>query len=149
MSIQGLRAALAALSLTRALVGLGILLVAINIVSAVMHVRIDRERTEQRAVRDVSNVTRLLTEQTASSLEAVDVVLRDAMRTGSARAVAANATRLRDELVHIPQVAAFLVVDPAGQVIARTNETPAIDQGLADRPFFSVHRDGRAEGLFI
>ena len=147
--VQGLRAALATLSLTRALIGLGIVLVAINIASAVMHVRIDRERTEQRALRDVSNVTRLLTEQTASSLEAVDVVLRDAMRTGDARAVAATAPRLHDELVHIPQVAAFLVVDPAGQVIARTNETPAIDQGLADRPFFTAHRDGKVEGLFV
>ena len=149
LPVQGLRAALAGLSLTRALIALGVVLVAINIASAVMHVRIDRERTEQRALRDVSNVTRLLTEQTASSLEAVDVVLRDAMRTGSARAVAASATRLRDELVHIPQVAAFLVVDPAGQVIARTNETPAIDQGLAERPFFSAHRDGKVEGLFV
>jgi PAS domain S-box-containing protein len=147
--MQGLRAALAGLSLTRALVGLGIVLVAINIASAVMHVRIDRERTEQRALRDVSNVTRLLTEQTASSLEAVDVVLRDAMRTGNARAVAATESHLRDELVHIPQVAAFLVIDSAGQVIARTNDTPSIDQALADRPFFSAHRDGRVEGLFV
>jgi len=147
--VQGLRAALSALSLTRALIGLGIVLVAINIASAVMHVRIDRERTEQRALRDVSNVTRLLAEQTASSLEAVDVVLRDAMRTGGARAVAATAPRLRDELVHIPQVAAFLVIDTDGQVIARTNDTPSIDQGLADRPFFSTHREGLVEGLFI
>jgi PAS domain S-box-containing protein len=149
MSMRGLRAALDALSLTRALVGLSIVLVAINIASAIMHVRLDRERTEQRALRDLSNVTRLLTEQTASSLEAVDVVLRDAMRTGSARAVAAAAPRLRDELVHIPQVAAFLVIDPTGQVIARTNETPTIDRGLAERPFFAVHRDGRSEGLFV
>ncbi len=145
----GLRAALAGISLTRALVGLGFLLVAINIGSAIMHVRIDRERTEQRALRDASNLTRLLTEQTASSLEAVDVVLRDALREGGAPRVAAATARLRDELLHVPQVAAFLVVDAAGRVIARTNETPSIEQGLADRPFFQAHRDGRVQGLFV
>jgi len=145
----GLRAALAGISLTRALIGLGFVLVAINISSAIMHVRIDRDQTEQRALRDASNLTRLLTEQTASALEAVDLVLRDALREGGARQVAASAPRLRDELMHVPQVAAFLVIDAGGRVVARTNDTPSIDQGLAERPFFKVHREGRVEGLFV
>src|SRR5258708_8858002 len=132
----GLRAALAGISLTRALVGLGFLLVAINIGSAIMHVGIDRERSEQRALRDASNLTRLLTEQTASSLEAVDVVLRDALREGGAPRVAAATARFRDELLHVPQVAAFPVLDAAGRVIARTNVTPSSEQGLARPPFF-------------
>jgi len=149
MPIQGLRAALAGMSLTRALVGLGVLLVAINIASAVMHVRIDRERTEQRARRDVSNLSGLLSEQTASALEAVDLVLRDAVRDGTAANVAAMTPRLRDETVHLAQVAAFLVVGADGRVVGRTNETPAVDHGLAGRTFFTAHRATRAGGLFL
>ena len=144
-----LRAALGSVSLARALVALAFLLVAINIGSAIMHVRIDREHTEARALRDVSNLARLLNEQTASSLEAADLVLRDSARARNAAAVAAAMPRLRDELMHIPQVAAFLVIDPNGQVVGRTNDTPTIDAGLADRPFFAVHRTGQADGLYV
>src|SRR4051812_527512 len=144
-----LRATLGAVSLTRALVALAFLLVAINIGSAIMHVRIDREHTEARALRDVTNLSRLLNEQTAFSLEAVDLVLRDAARARDAARVAAAMPRLRDELMHIPQLAAFLVIDPDGNVIGRTNDTPTIESGVLDRPFFSVHRSGQADGLYI
>src|SRR5512145_2692222 len=106
MSAGRLRAALSGLSLTRGLVGLGALLVAINVSSAIWDIRADRERVEQRALRDFSTLTRLLAEQTAASLEAVDVVLRDAVRDGSARAAAAMLERLPEELAHIAQLAA-------------------------------------------
>src|SRR5678816_4746629 len=79
-----LRAALSGISLTRALVGLGAVLVTINVCSAIWDIRADRERVQQRAQRDFSNLTRLLAEQTAASLEAVDLMLRDAVRTSSA-----------------------------------------------------------------
>ena len=147
--LAGLRSALTRISLTRALVGLGFLLIAINIASAIMHVRIDRERTEQRALRDVSNLSGLLAEQTAAALEAVDLVLRDSVRDGTAAKAAAMTPRLRDEMIHIPQVAAFLVLDAGGQVVGRTNLTPMVDQGLAGRTFFTAHRDARGAGLFL
>src|SRR5258708_6275481 len=70
-----LRAAFNRITLACALVGLGVLLVGINIASAIMHVRIDRDGTEQRALRDMSNLSGLLSEQTAAALEAVDLVL--------------------------------------------------------------------------
>ncbi len=76
-------------------------------------------------------------------------MLRDAAREGSAANVAAAMPRLRDEMTHVPQVAAFLVLDGEGRVVARTNETPTIDPGLADRPVFTEHRDGRASGLYL
>jgi PAS domain S-box-containing protein len=136
------------ITLARALVALGVLLVAINIGSAVWDVRNDRSRTEQRAQRDFRNVTSLLSEQTASSLEAVDLVLRDAARGGSAMNVAALVPRLKEALVHVPQVAAFLVLDAEGRVIARTNETPTLDRLMADRPYFIAHRSG-VQGTFL
>ncbi|HEX5476731.1 MAG TPA: cache domain-containing protein, partial [Burkholderiales bacterium] len=137
------------LTLRRALVGLGVLLVAINVGSAVWDVRVDRSRTEDAARREVSNITSLLAEQTASALEAVDAVLREATRAPNAAAVAASAQRLRDELMHIRQVSAFLVIDRDGEVIARTNATPMIDRDLARQPFFRAHRDERYTGLFL
>jgi signal transduction histidine kinase len=137
------------LSLRPALIALGCVLVAINVAAAVWDARIDRERTELRARRDLSNLSGLLSEQTAAVLEAVDLVLRDAVRDGTAAKAAAMAPRLSDEMIHIPQVTAFLVIDAEGHVVGRTNETPAIRSGFGERPFFSAHRDGRANGLFL
>jgi PAS domain S-box-containing protein len=134
------------ITLTRSLIALGVVLVAINIGSAIFDVRNARVRTEEDALRDYANLTRLLSEQTASSLEAADLVLRDSMRQGDAAKVAASIPRLRDELAHFPQIAGFLVIDERGTVIARTNDLPAIDPDFGREPFFAAHRDGRDKG---
>ena len=149
MRTERVRAAINRISLTRALVGLGVLLVTINVCSAIWDIRANRMRTEQRAQRDFSNLTNLLAEQTAASLEAADVVLRDAARDGSAPKVAAMVQRLRDDLAHIPQIAAFLVVDSNGLVLARTSATPTIDRDLANQPFFTAQRDTAKAELFL
>ncbi|HXM80935.1 MAG TPA: ATP-binding protein [Burkholderiales bacterium] len=143
------RSAASRITLQRALVALGVVLVGINVASAIWDVRTDRDRTEQRARRDLSNLSGLLSEQTAAALEAVDLVLRDAVREGTTAKAAAMTPRLRDEMIHIPQVAGFLVVDADGRVVGRTNETPAIDHGFAGRAFFTAHREARAVGLFF
>jgi len=97
----------------------------------------------------LSNLSALLAEQTAGAMEAVDLVLRDAVQDGSADRAAAITPRLREAMVHIPQVAAFLVVDAQGNVVGRTNETPSFVRNQAERPFFVAHRDGGAAGLFL
>ena len=137
------------ITLTRALVALGFVLVGINVASAIWDVRTDRDRTDLRARRDLSNVAGLLAEQTAAALEAVDLVLRDAVHEGTAARVMATAPRLRDEVIHLPQVAAFLVIDAEGRVVGRTNGTPTMDRGLDGREFFVAHRDASARGLFL
>jgi PAS domain S-box-containing protein len=149
MPTGNVRSALARISLTRALVGLGALLVAINVCSAIWDIRAERSRTERAAQRAVSNVTSLLAEQTAASLESADLILRDAQRSGSADRVAAVVPRLREELAHSPQIAAILVLDRRGQVLAQTNELPTIDPDFAALPLFTAHRDARAEGLVL
>ena len=149
MAAGAVRSALARVSLTPALIALGTLLICINIASAIWDIRAERGRTERRTLRDFTNLTSLLAEQTAASLEAVDLVLRDAQRSGGAAAVAASAPRLRDELIHVPQVAAILVLDQRGQVLAQTNLLPTIDPDLDERPAFTAHRDGRTDGLFV
>jgi PAS domain S-box-containing protein len=144
-----LRAALASISLTRALVGLGALLVAINVCSAIWDIRADRTRIEQRALRDFSNLTRLLAEQTAASLEAVDFMLRDAVRNGSAAKAAAMLERMPEELAMIPQLAALMVLDRTGQVLAQSNSLPTIDPDLSELPLFDAHRKAASASAIL
>jgi len=149
MPVGRLRAALSSISLTRALVGLGALLVAINVCSAIWDIRADRVRVQQRAQRDFSNLTRLLAEQTAASLEAVDLVLRDAVRTSSAAKTAAMLERMPDELAHIPQLAALVVLDRHGEILAQTNPLPTIDPDLSKLALFGTHRDVATSTLLL
>jgi PAS domain S-box-containing protein len=142
-----LKPRLSRISLGRALIALGVVLVAINICSAIWDVRSARHRVEQRAQRDFSNMTRLLAEQTAASLESVDLILRHGVRAGGAREVAARLPQLRDELARVPQIAAFLVLDARGEVLIRTSDIRVPDAALAARPFFAAHRENAAQGL--
>jgi PAS domain S-box-containing protein len=149
MAAARLRSTLASISLTRALIGLGMVLVAINVGSAIWDIRAQRNLTEQRAQRDFSNLTSLLAEQTAASLEAVDLILRNTQRAGAAHAVSAAMPRLRDELVRVPQLAEILVFDPLGEIVARTSELPTIDPDLAGKALFTAHRDRGIDGLVL
>jgi PAS domain S-box-containing protein len=144
-----LRAALSSISLTRALVGLAVLVVAINVCSAIWDIRAARARLEQRALRDFSNLTRLLAEQTAASLEAVDFMLRDAVRDGSAAKAAAILERMPEELAMIPQLAALQVLDRNGAVLAQSNVLPSIDPDLSRLPLFDAHRKAANPGVIL
>ena len=143
------RPLLSRIPLGRALIALGLVVVAINVGSAVWEAGAARERAERRAQRDLSNITRVLTEQTAASLEAVDVILRDVVRAGDARAVARGMPRLRDELIHMPAIAALLVFDARGRVLARAGDAPALEADFRAHPSFSVHRYASADRLHL
>ena len=142
------RPALSRIPLGRALIALGLVLVAINVASAVWDVREARERTERRAQRDFTNVTHLLAEQTAASLEAVDLILR-AVRAKTAGEVAASVPRMRDDLARIPQIAALALLDAQGHVLAATSEPPALDAEVAGRALLTAHRDVRTDTLHL
>jgi PAS domain S-box-containing protein len=144
-----LRAAFEQISLVRLLIALGIVLVAINIGSAVWDALSDRERIFRDTERDVSNITSLLAEHTATGLEAVDLVLRDVQRMGSSSGLSSLAPHLRDELTRLPQVAAILVYDAQGRVVARTNQTPRLDMPRSVRPYFAVHARSADTGLYV
>jgi PAS domain S-box-containing protein len=141
--------ALSRIPLGRALVGLGAVLVTINIAAAVWDVRTAYERVERRAQRDFSNVTRLLAAQTAASLEAADLILRDTARAGSAEAAASAIPRMRDELTRVPQVAALLVLDAEGRVLARTSDNPWLEGGIGAPVFVAGHREARGDELHM
>ena len=143
------RSVLARIPLGRTLVAVGVVLVVINVASAVWDVRTAYDRVERRAQRDLTNMTRVLAEQTAASLEAVDVVLRDMARGDTAKAVAERVPRLRDDLANVSTIAALLVLDAQGKVLARTGGVPAIDADPTRHPFFAAHRNGSTDGLHL
>ena len=138
MPTARIRSALSRIPLGRALIALGLVLVGINVGSAVWDIRSAYDRTERRATRYYANMTRLLAEQTAASMEAVDLILRDAVRTGRAGEVADVQTRVGEELLRVPQIGAMMVLDAQGEVLARSSQTPAFDPDLAERPFFAA-----------
>src|SRR5215813_12164278 len=87
------------ITLRGVLFAFGALLVGVNVVSALWTVRTDRARVEQDALRNFSNLTALLAEQTARSLESVNLLL-DAtvteMRAAGLGDPAVRETRLKD-----------------------------------------------------
>jgi PAS domain S-box-containing protein len=148
MPTARIRSALSRIPLGRALIALGLVLVGINISAAIWDVRKARDRTESRAQRDFSNMTRLLAEQTAASLDSVDLILR-AVQGKSATELAAVEPRLSDELARIPHIAALTVFDAQGRVQARSSMTPAYEPEVPERPYYAVHREGKPGMLHL
>src|ERR1051325_8544228 len=149
MAAGRLRAALSGISLTRALVALGAVLVAINVSQAILDIRADRERVHQPAQPAFSTLPRLLAEQTAASLEAVDLVLRDAVRDGSSAKAAEALGHMPEELAHVAQLASIVVLDRRGEVLTQTNLLPTIDPDLSKLALFAAHRDGRGPAVIV
>ncbi len=143
MPTPRVRSLLSRIPLVRAIVTLGLVLVAINVASTVWEIRAARQSAERRAARGFSNVTHVIAEQTAASLEAVDLVLRDVVRLGGAKAVAARLPSLQVELEHMPQVAAMLVYDADGRELARSDE-----DALDPAPSELYRAEGR-DGLYF
>ena len=139
-----LRSRLSRIPLGRALIALGLILVGINISAAIWDVRKAHDRTESRAKRDFSNMTRLLAEQTAASLDSVDLILRALQGKGVDETVA-MAPKLRDELDRIPHIAALSVFNAQGQLVLLSSNIPAFDPEVAERPYFVAHRDGKPD----
>ncbi|HEX6297221.1 MAG TPA: PAS domain S-box protein [Burkholderiales bacterium] len=132
-----MRGALSRIPLGRALIALGIVLVLINIASGVWDVRTAHERTEHRAQRDFTNVTRVLAEQSAAALEAADLVLRDAMRRG-----VTDAGRL-------PHLAAVLLFNGQGKLISHGGNAADIDPALAERLYVAMRGKAQSGRLYL
>src|SRR5262247_1845001 len=111
------------ITLRSVLFAFGALLVGVNVVSALWTVRTDRARVEENALRDFSNLTALLAEQTARSLESVNLLLEAAasdIRATGMGEPAAREARLMDRISGIPQVRSLLLLDADGRVLVDT-----------------------------
>ncbi|HEX4779674.1 MAG TPA: cache domain-containing protein, partial [Usitatibacter sp.] len=146
------RQGLSGMTMRRMLLALAVLLVAINVLSALWDVRNDRDLVERNALRDFNNLTALLADQTARSLESVDVLLSAAagdISTAGVGEPSGRALRLKDRISGIPQIRAVLVLDRNGRVIVSTDEGTEIGADFSSRPYFLAQRDGAAGARFV
>jgi signal transduction histidine kinase len=143
---------LSGMTLRRMLFALGALLVGINVLSALWDVRNDRDLVERNALRDFNNLTALLADQTARSVESVGVLLSAAANDISATGVgepAARALRLKERISGIPQIRAALVIDRDGRIVASTDERTEIGGDYSGRSYFKAQRDGMVHGHYV
>jgi signal transduction histidine kinase/CheY-like chemotaxis protein len=143
---------LSGMTLRRLLFALGALLVGINVLSAIWDVRNERATVESSALRNFNNLTALLADQTARSLESVDLLLRPAANDISAAGVgdrAARARRLKDRISGIPQIRALLLLDGNGRIVLSTDEHSPIGADYSERSYFTQQRDGAAKGRYV
>ena len=140
------------IKLRRGLFAFGALLVGLSILSALWTVRSDRARVEAEALRNFANLTALLAEQTARSLESVDLVLAAATSDMRVRGIGdptVREVRMKDRISGITQIRSLLLLGPDGRVLVDTaGQIPAgID--MSDRTYFTAHRDGSAGRRFV
>jgi diguanylate cyclase (GGDEF)-like protein len=127
-------------------------------VFAILQLRAD---ALQDARRDIANLALILGEQTARSVHAVDLILRDLqdqvaqMNADSAetfeRVAGGNAMHreLKEKIARLPQVEAFSIIDARGRLASGSRVGANIGLDLSDREYFrhlSAHPD---TGLFI
>jgi PAS domain S-box-containing protein len=140
------------MTLRTALFVFGALLVGINVLSAAWDIRNERVLVERNALRNFNNLTALLADQTARSLESADLLLRAAVNNISANGIgdpAARALRLKDRISGIPQIRAVLLLDKDGRIVASTDERSEIGADFSDRSYFTHQRDGTAKGRHV
>jgi PAS domain S-box-containing protein len=102
------------------------------------------------------SLSHILADQTTRSLQNVDLVLLNA------RAVAAEGlahgqrldryavhSMLRDRRSGMPQIKGIFILDTSGRVLSTSRTFPAEGISVADREYFTVHRDHAQHGLYI
>jgi signal transduction histidine kinase len=140
------------MTLRRLLFALGALLVAINVASALWDIRNERVGVERNALRDFNNLSALLANQTARSLESADLVLRAAVNDIRATGVgdpAWRTVRLRDRISGFPYIRGVLLLDRDGRVALSTDPRSEIGADFSERSYFAQQRDGTAKGRYV
>lgn len=103
--------------------------------------------------RELSNLSKVLAEETSRSIQTVDLLLRDTASWYTLRG-----HRLADEAVNaalsgltagVPQVAMLTLVDAQGRQRHRSHPTDDPLANVADRPYFQAQLARRDTGLFI
>ena len=109
--------------------------------------------------REIANVANALAEQTAWSLQAVDLLLidsarwyreegHDAHRADSSGAASISAA-LGARATAVKQVREVIIMDAHGDALFRSRGTANLNHNAADRSYFIAQRDNPDAGLFI
>jgi signal transduction histidine kinase len=136
---------LTGMTLRRLLFAVGLVLVAVNVLSALWDIRNERDLVERNTLRDFRNLTSLLADQSARALESIDLVLRDATKDMSAQGVgepAARALRMKDRISGIPQIRAVIFLDREGRIVVSTDERSEAGADFSQRSYFQYQREG-------
>jgi signal transduction histidine kinase len=139
--------------LRRLIVAAGVVLVVAFAASATY----DCWRLQQQLLastdRELSNLAKALGDESARSLLAVDVLLRDTATwyQQSARNLGADAIddSLAARTVGVAQVSVLSIIDSNGLQPYRTPKSDKPPADLSDRPYFQVQRDRADAGMYI
>jgi PAS domain S-box-containing protein len=103
--------------------------------------------------RELGNIANALAEQTAWTLQAVDLLLRDTARWYSSDSQEIPPERLDAVLANrtagVQQVRQIMIVDLQGNQRYRSRGYSAPNHNVSDRSYFIAQRDGTAKGLFM
>jgi hypothetical protein len=117
----------------------------------------DAWRSYQYAInttqRELGNLANALAEQTAWTLEAVDLLLHDTEQwyRGEGRDIPPEGVDAALEIrrAGVPQVQRIAIIDAQGRRRYPSGGSAAADQNLADRSYFTHQRDRPDAGLFL
>src|SRR3954471_17629873 len=106
----------------------------------------------ETAQQSYGDLARVLSEQTRSTLQAVDVVVQetaadmaDPLRTNNS----AMHERLRARMTLAPQISELLLSGPDATVVAAGSDAPPRTAWVAQQEFFLVHRQKPATSVFV
>ena len=103
--------------------------------------------------REITNTANALAEQTAWTLQAVDLLLLDTARWYSSDSRQLAPERLHGVLaartVGVPQVRQVIIADAQGNQLYSSLKNPPVLHNVADRSYFIAQRDGAAAGMFM
>ncbi|HEY5929994.1 MAG TPA: ATP-binding protein [Burkholderiales bacterium] len=93
-----------------------------------------------------ANLVRTLSEQTAGTLQVIDVVLQDTVANQSLdlRRLSDEGLnqRLRDRVLATPHIGELLVIDANGRLVANSGKAPPQRTSWVSQDFFLAHRNG-------
>jgi PAS domain S-box-containing protein len=140
---------------------IGILCIAIAIAAACLSIGLLRRDQLREQMRDTRNLSVALAEQTARSIQAVDLIVQDT-RTLGLTSGAADAEEFKrqmategvhdyllDRLHSLPQASSIAILDNTGTIVNFTRTWPIPPIHAAERKFFRYFRDHPDDGAFI
>ncbi len=139
----------------RSIAVLGGLFIAMIVAMAALDIARGYRAALDESAHDLDTRARILAEQTARSLQAIDVVMRHlAQRLEGTQPLRAQSDALhmllRDQAVGLVQTHGLAIHDADGIAIATTwVHPPPESANISDRSFFREVRDGNRTGLYV
>jgi diguanylate cyclase (GGDEF)-like protein len=145
-----------------ALAAFGVVFAAAIVIAFAADLKSRYDHSIDNAKQAALNSARVMAEDAARTFEGVDHALRvaevlrrdaEAEPRGGAAAQLAASRRVHEALKQIQQASPLIVsigwTDAAGDVVASSNEPLGRTPNVADRAYFTVHRDRADAGLFV